>query len=175
MKVLVFGKLRPRKRAHTPEPLRLGRAWRTSTWTRSSGSRVRLPCSAPVSLSQRLFEASSIRSLLGSLKAATANWCERLWLIARCWSSSTQGGMHAWQTISSGLGNHASTPRSSSKTPCLASFKSGWPVTINETMRGHTRSTVESSMPSRDQRWSIVRSMHMRPNNRFQPKAVPGR
>src|SRR5207247_8198421 len=29
------------------------------------------------------------------------------------------------------------------QTPCLASFKSGWPVTINERMRGHTGSTVK--------------------------------
>jgi hypothetical protein len=30
----------------------------------------------------------------------------------------------------------------------LVSFKRGWPVTISERMRGHTKSIVKSSMPS---------------------------
>src|SRR5512132_2773320 len=48
------------------------------------------------------------------------------------------------------------------QTTCLGSFRSGWPVTINERMRGHTGSIVKSSMPSQDQRWSIARSVRMR-------------
>jgi len=67
-----------------------GRAWYTLTWTRSSGSPVKSPCSALVNLSHCLFKTLLIRGLLGSLKAATANWFDRLRLIARCSSSSTR-------------------------------------------------------------------------------------
>ena len=56
----------------------------------------------------------------------------------------------------------------------LGQFQSGWPVTISERMRGRTWSIVKSSMASQDQRWNIVRSVRMRPNNSFQPPAVPG-
>src|SRR5262245_49557426 len=37
-----------------------------------------------------------------------------------------------------GPGSHINTLHSSFKTPCLTSFKSGWPSIINESMRGHT-------------------------------------
>ena len=58
----------------------------------------------PDELSQLPFEASSIRTLRGSLKAATANWFERRRVIACCWCSSTRGSMRASQTISNALG-----------------------------------------------------------------------
>ena len=54
---------------------------------------------------------------------------------------------------------------------CLVSFKSGWPITINERIRGHTGSIVKSSMLSQDQRWSIVRWMRMPLNGRSRPTA----
>lgn len=53
------------------------------------------------------------------------------------------------------------------ETKCLASFRSGWRIIINEKMHGHTGSIVKSSMPSQVPRWSIVRSMRMQPNNRL--------
>jgi hypothetical protein len=73
----------------------------------------------------------------------------------------------AWQTIRGGPGSPTSTLRSSIKTPCLVSFRNGWPVTMSELMRGLTASIVKSLMPSRDQRWSIVRLARMRPDNTF--------
>src|SRR6266478_3595418 len=56
---------------------------------------------------------------------------------------------------------------------CLPSSKTGWLGTISERTHGHTRSIVRSSIPSRDQRLSIGRPAHMRPNNRFQLTSPP--
>src|SRR4029453_12171302 len=54
------------------------------------GAPARLRCSARLSQSRLLYEASLIHTLLGSLKAATANSFELRQRIARCWFSSIQ-------------------------------------------------------------------------------------
>ena len=148
-------------------PLPHGRAWRTSTWIRSFGNHAKSPCSALLNQWRLLLRVSSIRTLPGSSKAATANWYERRRLIARCWFSSTPGLMRAWHTISNDLGSRTSTRRSSFKTACLVNVKNGWPSIISDRMRGHIGSSVKFSMRSQDQRLSIASLVCMRPNNRF--------
>src|SRR6476620_11372057 len=64
--------------------------------------------------------------------------------------------------------SHISTLRSTFKTACLINFKSGWPSIISERIRFHTGFIVKSTIRSQDQRLSIVKSVHIRPNNKFQ-------